>query len=273
MKVGIRKWVWVLLSAPLHPFRFVFLFVLSWSGLDKLGHSPFHHSFLFIFFSFYFLFLSHHSLLLNHLLILSCSSHFLPLIFLSSSSVIIFLSSYPLLLFSFPSSHSLSSPTLLIFFLFLLTIAKEQVITSPPTSHINESETLTLQCTATGYPNPSITWLYGDESASILSQDRRNVTESSDNEYTVHSTLIIVDVIPDDAGEYKCRAQYQNGHLLDSSYVTVEGMHVCIQYYNNNYNTNRDGFRIFTEWCHKLWKDYCFSSSGSLRIIEFTQRN
>ena len=86
----------------------------------------------------------------------------------------------------------------------------------------------------------------------ILSQDRRNVTDSSDNGYTVHSTLIIVDVIPDDAGEYKCRAQYQNGHLIDSSYVTVEGMYVCIQYYNNNYNANRDGFRIFRGGCHKL---------------------
>ena len=178
----------------------------------------------------------------------------------------IFSSSYPLLLFLLSSSyllilcHSsyflplifLSSPTLLIFFLSLSTIAKEQVITSPPSIHINESETLTLQCTATGYPNPSIAWLYGDESAVILSQDRRNVTDSSDNGYTVHSTLIIVDVIPDDAGEYKCRAQYQNGHLIDSSYVTVEGMYVCIQYYNNNYNANRDGFRIFRGGCHKL---------------------
>ena len=268
MKVRICKYVCVLLSVPPLFIHFSLYSSLYSPDLDKQNWAialPLH-PFLFILFILSFYFSSLSLLFLNYLLIISYSSYFLPLIFLSSPSILIFflISSYPLLLFLFSSLYLifycsyflplifLSFPTLLIFFLSLSTIAKEQVITSPPSIHINESETLTLQCTATGYPNPSITWLYGDESALILSQDRRNVTDSSDNEYTVHSTLIIVAVIPDDAGEYKCRAQYQNGHLIDSSYVTVEGMHVCIQYYNNYYKDNRDGFRIFTGWCHKL---------------------
>lgn len=93
---------------------------------------------------------------------------------------------------------------------------------------LSEAATFTLNCTATGYPYPTLDWLYGDENGAIVFSDRHS--KSNDiyiNLYTIRSILTVRDLIPSDAGEYKCKAQYSSGHLVDSTLLTVVAIDDC----------------------------------------------
>lgn len=107
---------------------------------------------------------------------------------------------------------------------FFLLIVLQKVTTVPQSVIIPEQETFTVRCIATGYPLPTLDWLYGEDSVSVVFNERRTATSEVVNTYTLWNTLTVKSAVPNDAGEYKCRAQYEEIHLIDSTIVTVESM-------------------------------------------------
>lgn len=70
--------------------------------------------------------------------------------------------------------------------------------------------------------------MYGEDSVSVVFNERRTATSEVVNKYTLWNTLTVKKAVPSDAGEYKCRAQYEEIHLIDSTTVTVESMRLQI---------------------------------------------
>lgn len=95
---------------------------------------------------------------------------------------------------------------------------------------INESDSFTLHCKASGYPLPSLTWIVNSET--VLENEKRAIIVQQINSYTVTSTLTILDTEPDNTGEYKCRADTTDGEFfIDSTVVNIIGwLKICIVY-------------------------------------------
>lgn len=71
--------------------------------------------------------------------------------------------------------------------------------------------------------------MYGDDNGAIVYNDRYiRGTDEFINAYTIRSVLTVKDLVPADGGEYKCRAQYLNGHLVHSTLLSVAAFNNCI---------------------------------------------
>ena len=92
-----------------------------------------------------------------------------------------------------------------------------------------EGGTFNTSCTSTGYPHPTLDWLYGDDNGAIAYNDRHiRSPDESINAYTVQSLLTVKDLVPADAGEYKCRAQYSSSHLVHTTLLVVTPFNDCV---------------------------------------------
>ncbi|XP_019858316.1 PREDICTED: hemicentin-1-like isoform X1 [Amphimedon queenslandica] len=104
----------------------------------------------------------------------------------------------------------------------------ESVLTQAPFVTLPEGATFNISCTSTGYPHPTLDWLYGDDNGAIVYNDRHiRSPDEPINAYTVQSILTVKDLIPADAGEYKCRAQYSSGHLVHATSLAVTPFNDC----------------------------------------------
>ena len=70
---------------------------------------------------------------------------------------------------------------------------------------------VTLNCTATGRPKPTITWMKDSDSYALQSNPRAKVIPVSDNQETIYHQLLITGVKKEDVGEYQCAAQNSAG--------------------------------------------------------------
>ena len=95
---------------------------------------------------------------------------------------------------------------------------KETVAVSPTSIAVNESDSFTLHCVATGHPFPIIGWIAGTEL--VIESDKYVLNEYQSNAYTVTSTLTVLDSQPDNTKEYRCRAESE-GFQVESSFVSV----------------------------------------------------
>ena len=77
-------------------------------------------------------------------------------------------------------------------------------------------------CDATSHPLPSLDWLFGEDSTSIVENDQISIDFESMNVYRMTSTLSVKKVLPDDKGEYKYRPQ-SDGIFISSTLVQVIG--------------------------------------------------
>ena len=87
---------------------------------------------------------------------------------------------------------------------------------------MNEEDSFDVFCDATSHPLPSLDWLFGEDSTSIIENERISIDFEPVNAYIMTSTLSVKKVLPDDKGEYKCRAQ-SNGIIISSTLVQVIG--------------------------------------------------
>ena len=104
---------------------------------------------------------------------------------------------------------------------------------------LDEGDSVTLHCEATGYPLPTITWLWNNKALNHTNTDDRRTIESQPAEkvYEVRSKLTIANLVPDDSGEYRCRL---DGTFLDGQLLTAEQ--------NINVQGTGDGNPIKTSW-------------------------
>ena len=68
--------------------------------------------------------------------------------------------------------------------------------------------TVTFNCTVTGHPKPTITWMKGNDSNSVQSSPRVKII--TDNEEGL-SQLVITGVTSEDYGKYQCVANSSAG--------------------------------------------------------------
>lgn len=117
----------------------------------------------------------------------------------------------------------------MLYFFKIIFLAFQSVFTLPAPVTLSEGDTFNISCTGTGHPYPTLDWLYGDDNGAIVYNDRYiRGTDEFINAYTIRSVLTVKDLVPADGGEYKCRAQYLNGHLVHSTLLSVAAFNNCI---------------------------------------------
>lgn len=91
---------------------------------------------------------------------------------------------------------------------------------------IQEGDTFSLNCSASGDPTPEVTWLKDDSSATVdfVSDPRVSVTVELIEENNVLSTITVKGALPSDEGEYKCRI---DNHVIDNQPV-VTGVDITV---------------------------------------------
>ena len=88
---------------------------------------------------------------------------------------------------------------------------------SSGTPTIQAEERLALNCSATGFPVPSLSWRRDNDQV-----DTYNITSSMPNVYTISSVLVIEMAAVSDRGMYLCEAAGDAGHLVQSDGIQVE---------------------------------------------------
>ncbi|ESO99766.1 hypothetical protein LOTGIDRAFT_141510, partial [Lottia gigantea] len=91
-------------------------------------------------------------------------------------------------------------------------------IVSLETVEIKEGEKAKFYCKATGVPKPELIWYKNDK---IISEDDKHFTIEFGED--TDSTLIIVDVHPQDDGTYSCEAKNPVGTDKCKAELFVEG--------------------------------------------------
>lgn len=80
-----------------------------------------------------------------------------------------------------------------------------------------------LECAALGDPQPAIRWTHNDKDVKELASTfSSNVKVLSGGRSGISSTLEIVDLNPDDQGEYVCEASNTVGSVKASARVSIE---------------------------------------------------
>ena len=107
---------------------------------------------------------------------------------------------------------------------------------------VDEGNSLTFECTATGIPAPEITWLRDGVELNSTSDPRINFGISSgpmdvsrdDNETVLEVTrnLNLTDVVDEDSGSYVCVATSIAGNGNDTFEVIVQGMFGLVQIFD-----------------------------------------
>ena len=121
------------------------------------------------------------------------------------------------------SSGHIAVPLLPLTLLFTLVTSSVMVTQASSSDRTPEGETLSLICEAQSFPTPDVTWLHNGNPVFPSSRPRHTVVTVEVEEYLLRSVLNISDVVPGDAGEYRCRLDNLNEPVDYSIMVSIEG--------------------------------------------------
>lgn len=93
----------------------------------------------------------------------------------------------------------------------------------PVNSSVIAGQTATLECAATGFPPPQISWQKDGGNDFPAAQERRMKVMAKDDAF------LIVDVKLVDMGVYSCTAKNIAGMISTNATLTVLGIKYCIQ--------------------------------------------
>ena len=94
-------------------------------------------------------------------------------------------------------------------------------LTRPSDVNADLGDTIDLPCSATGYPQPEITWTLNGNAVRLNSRIS-----------IVGGGLHIISVRDDDRGDYRCRAENDEGIITASARLIVQGTSI----YNTLHN-------------------------------------
>jgi len=131
------------------------------------------------------------------------------------------------------------SLSLLLCFFFLLLVAPE-ISKHPKNTRVVEGQAVVFRCLVQGNPKPSVRWTKNEE-LNLAANPRLRSTLINDTH-----TLIIVDVHPTDAGQYRCLANNSVGQTTSSAAtLAVEEYCKCLTQFTNPTKNHVDGFSTF----------------------------
>ena len=124
----------------------------------------------------------------------------------------------------------LSSSSVIHFSLWLLSYCHStdtqlpEIVKHPVNQSAVVGSNVTLNCTTSARPKPSITWMKNNDSYAVQSNPRANtVIPVSDNRETIHHQLVITGVNKEDYGKYQCVAQNSAGEKTSEVAFLNEG--------------------------------------------------
>ena len=107
---------------------------------------------------------------------------------------------------------------IIMFFFFLLMLVAPEISKHPKNTRVVEGQAAIFRCLVEGNPKPSVRWTKNEEELNLAANPRLRSTLINDTH-----TLIIVDVNPTDAGQYKCLANNSVGQTTSpAATLTVE---------------------------------------------------
>lgn len=85
---------------------------------------------------------------------------------------------------------------------------------------------VTFNCTATGYPKPTITWVKENDSSSVQYNPTPEILTGDGN--SIFSQLVITEVKSNDYGIYHCVAKNSGGVKTSSATLGYRGIFCCV---------------------------------------------
>ena len=85
---------------------------------------------------------------------------------------------------------------------------------------------VTFNCTATGYPKPTITWVKENDSSSVQYDPTPEILTGDGN--IIFSQLVITEVKSNDYGIYHCVAKNSAGVKTSSATLGYRGIFCCV---------------------------------------------
>ena len=89
------------------------------------------------------------------------------------------------------------------------------------TNYTDQSANVTLSCVISGEPVPIITWYY-QQNLITDSTDYSIITTTNING-SVSSQLTIINITPNDSGQYTCNASNVIGYITTNGMITIYG--------------------------------------------------
>ena len=86
---------------------------------------------------------------------------------------------------------------------FTFAAVAPEIETNPVAMNVTRNHTITLECSATGYPAPSITWWHN---RTIISQTIRVSISNTSSYFQTTSILTVTMSMTNDSGHYFCTA-------------------------------------------------------------------
>lgn len=97
--------------------------------------------------------------------------------------------------------------------------ARPSFVIQPQNTEVLVGQSVTLECSATGQPQPRVTWTKGDQTA-LPVDPRINITPSGG--------LYIQNVNQADGGQYTCFASNNVDTIHANAYIIVQGERVTL---------------------------------------------
>lgn len=130
---------------------------------------------------------------------------------------------------------------IIIIMLFLLLLVAPEISKHPKNTRVVEGQAVTFRCLVEANPKPSVRWTKNEEELNLAANPRLRSTLINDKH-----TLIIDDVHPTDAGQYRCLANNSVGQTISSAAtLTVEEHCKYLTQFTNttkNFWLTRSGF-------------------------------
>ncbi|XP_022651593.1 protein sax-3-like isoform X2 [Varroa destructor] len=104
----------------------------------------------------------------------------------------------------------------------LIVKSKPVIVQRPEDTTVSDGNVVRLECSATGDPQPTIRWTHNDKDVKELASTFSSSTKVLSNRSGVSSTLEVINLRPDDQGEYLCEVSNNVGTVKASARVSIQ---------------------------------------------------
>ena len=115
--------------------------------------------------------------------------------------------------------------------LFVIDLTASPNITAPPNNEVKlltEGESISIACTAKGFPYPQVTWLTTNRVVKYTGDGADIIGGSYESLPNISSVLEINDVVPELSGKYSCQASPSKSSGMPPTKSTIVQIQVTV---------------------------------------------